>query len=52
VPTILGGGGLKLECDREENKKPPFLAVFCLFMVPMIGIELTTFALRMRCSTN
>jgi hypothetical protein len=26
--------------------------LYFIYMVPAIGIELTTFALRMRCSTN
>jgi hypothetical protein len=28
------------------------LAFFIFLMVPLTGIELVTFALRMRCSTN
>ena len=29
-----------------------FLLLFLVLMVPVTGIELVTFALRMRCSTN
>jgi hypothetical protein len=35
-----------------ETKKPPLRAVFRERMVPEIGIEPTTYALRMRRSTD
>ena len=36
------------ECHDTELPGP----LLCLCLVPMVGLELTTFALRMRCSTN
>ncbi len=42
------------ERRKPESKKPDHEdRAFCLIlMVPEIGVEPTTFALRMRCSTN
>ncbi len=51
--------GRKAEGAGEERRKPESKKpdhedrAFCLIlMVPEIGVEPTTFALRMRCSTN
>lgn len=48
------GGGAGEERRKPESKKPDHEdRAFCLIlMVPEIGVEPTTFALRMRCSTN
>lgn len=47
-------GGAGEERRKPESKKPDHEdRAFCLIlMVPEIGVEPTTFALRMRCSTN
>ena len=53
VPSI-GALYNNLPTRCEDNKKPDLVSrAKCLFLlVPLAGIELATFALRMRCSTN
>jgi hypothetical protein len=42
------------ECGIEEEKQkgPPCWVALLTVLVPLTGIELVTFALRMRCSTD
>ncbi len=50
----MGGNGALWGQRLAESKKPDLVSrAKCLFLlVPLTGIELVTFALRMRCSTN
>ena len=54
--TGLQGGCMKKDGSRKAEKdykpKPVTLLCSCLFLVPLRGIELRTFTLRMCCSTN
>jgi hypothetical protein len=51
--VVRDGAAERKRAWRERQALSGVLFFWCLaFLVPVTGIELVTFALRMRCSTN